>query len=92
MKHYWSCTPCYLIVYCLLPSLLPRVIFDLAIFSFPEPFYPCYGPEIDLIRNARRLCTPLGTDGIIAISRGFSGDKQVIKFAKARDRGRVCLF
>jgi len=26
------------------------------------------------------------------MSRGFSGGKQVIQFANARNRGRVCLF
>ena len=26
------------------------------------------------------------------MSRGFSGGKQVIKFAKARNRGPVCIF
>ena len=34
----------------------------------------------------------LRTDGIKAMSYGFSGDKQVIIFSSARNRGRVCLF
>ena len=34
----------------------------------------------------------LRTDGIKAMSCGFSGDKQVIIFSSARIRGRVCLF
>ena len=47
---------------------------------------------IDLLQDTRHLCTRLRTDGIKAVSRGFSGGKQVIKFANARNRGRVCLF
>ena len=49
----------------LLPNpypLPPRAIFDLAIFSVPEPFYPCYGPEIDPIHDVRHLCTRLIKD------------------------------
>ena len=46
---------------------------------------------IDLIHDTRHLCMRLiRTDGIKAMSRGFSGGKQVIKSANARDRGRVC--
>ena len=47
---------------------------------------------IDLLHDTRHLCTRLRTDGIKAVSRGFSGGKQVIKFANARNRGRVRLF
>ena len=48
--------------------------------------------QIDLIRDTRHLCARLRTDGIKIMSRGFSGGKQVIQFADARNRGRVCLF
>ena len=34
----------------------------------------------------------LRTDTIKAMSRGFSGGKEVIDFANTRNRGRVCLF
>ena len=47
--------------------------------------------QIDLIHDTRHLCTRLRTDGIKIMSRGFSGGKQTIKFANARNRGRVCL-
>ena len=47
---------------------------------------------IDLIYDIRLLCWRLWTNGIKAMSRDFSGDKQVIKFVNARNRGRVCLF
>ena len=36
-------------------------------------------------------CTRLRTDGVKAMSHGFSGSKQVVKAANARNRGRVCL-
>ena len=36
--------------------------------------------SIDLIHDARHLCMRLRTDGIKAMSRGFSGGKQVINF------------
>ena len=42
---------------------------------------------IDLIHDTRHLCTRLRTDGIKAMSRGFSGGKQVINFSNARNRG-----
>ena len=47
---------------------------------------------IDLIHETLLLCLRLWTDGIKAILRDFSGDKQRIKFVNARNRGRVCLF
>ena len=34
----------------------------------------------------------LRTDGIKVMSRGFSGDKQVINSSNTRNRSRVCLF
>ena len=52
-------------------------------------FYVSYLAVID----TRHLCTRLRTDGIKkAMSRGFSGGKQVIKSANNRNRSRVCLF
>ena len=36
--------------------------------------------SVDLIHDARHLCTRLRTDGIKAMSHGFSGGKQVINF------------
>ena len=45
-----------------------------------------------LIHDTRLLCTRFRTAGIKAMSRGFSGGKQVIKSADTRNRGRVCLF
>ena len=46
-------------------------------------------PAIDLIHDTRHLCTRLRTDGIKAMSRGFSGGKQVKKSANTSNRGRV---
>ena len=43
---------------------------------------------IDHIHVTRHLCTRLRTDGIKAMSRGFSGGKQVIIFSNTRNRGR----
>ena len=42
----------------------------------PPPLLTIPG-TIDLIHDARRLCTRSGTDGIKTMSRGFSGGKQV---------------
>ena len=50
---------------------------------------------IDLIHDARHLCTRLTTDGIKAMLRGFSGGKQVINFSNTRNQGLEfggCLF
>ena len=47
---------------------------------------------IDTIHDTRQLCTRFRIDGIKAMSRVISGGKQKIKFAKARNRGRLCLF
>ena len=47
---------------------------------------------IDLIHVTRHLCKRFRVDGSKAMSRGISGGKQVIQFANARNRGRVCLF
>ena len=48
--------------------------------------------EIDLIHNARHLCTRSRIDWIKAMSRGISGGEQVIKFANTSDRGQVYLY
>ena len=50
------------------------------------------GTVIDLIHDAPHLYTRSRTDGIKAMSRGFSGGKEVINFSNTRNRGRVCLF
>ena len=42
--------------------------------------------------NAHHLCTHLSTDGVKAMSHGFSGGKQVINFSNTRNGGWVCLF
>ena len=47
---------------------------------------------IDLIHYTRHLFTRFRIDGRKAMSRGMSGGKQKIKFANARNRGRLCLF
>ena len=47
---------------------------------------------IDIIYDTRHLCSPFRIDGTKAMSRGISGGKQVIKFANASNRGRLCLF
>ena len=47
------------------------------------------------VRRMTRLSTftiPTIIDGIKAMSRGISGGKQVIKFSKTSNRGRVYLF
>ena len=50
------------------------------------------GVTIDLIHDTQHLRTRLRTHGIKAMSRGFSGGKQVLNFCNKRNRGRVCLF
>ena len=47
---------------------------------------------IDRVHDARHLSTRLRTDGIKAMSRGFSGGKQVINSYNTRNCSRVCLF
>ena len=51
----------------------------------PPPLLTIPG-TIDLIHDARRLCTRSGTDGIKTMSRGFSGGKKVNKIASGRNR------
>ena len=48
--------------------------------------------RIDLIHDARHLCTRLRINGIKLMSRGISGGKQVIKFTNTSNSGRVCSF
>ena len=43
-----------------------------------------------LIHDTWHLCMCLRTNGIKAMSCGFSGGKQVIKNANTRNRSRVC--
>ena len=43
-------------------------------------------------KRGENVCTRFGINGMKAMSRGISGGKQEIKFAKARNRGRLCLF
>ena len=43
-----------------------------------------------LIHDTWHLCMRLRTDGIKAMSCGFSGGKQVIKNANTRNRSLVC--
>ena len=51
-----------------------------------------YTLKIDLVYDARHLCTPLRIDGIIKVmSRDISRCKQVIKLANTSNRDRVCL-
>ena len=44
------------------------------------------------IHDACHLCMRLRIDGIKAMLRGFSRDKQVTNFANTRNRGRVCIY
>ena len=46
---------------------------------------------MDLIHDTLHLCTRFRIDDVKAMSRGISGSKQVLKFADASNRGRVCL-
>ena len=46
---------------------------------------------IDLIYNARHLCTHFRINGIRALSGGISGGKQGIKLANTGNCGQVCL-
>ena len=47
---------------------------------------------VDLIHNTCHLCLLSRTDGIKAMSHGFSGGKQVIKSANIRNHSQICLF
>ena len=47
---------------------------------------------IDLIHSASHLWTRSRIDGIKAMSRGFSGGKQVTKFSSTSNHSWVCLF
>ena len=48
--------------------------------------------SLDLIHDTCHLCTRFRVDGIKAMSRDISGDKQVIKCSNTSKRGRICLF
>ena len=50
------------------------------------------GAKIDFFHDTHHLCARLRTNGIKAMSCGFSGGKQVINFSNTRNRGRVCIF
>ena len=50
------------------------------------------GATIDLIHDTHHLSARLRTHRIKAMSRAFSGGKQVVNFSNTRNRGRVCLF
>ena len=43
---------------------------------------------MDITRDTRHLCTRFRVDGIKAMSRGFSGAKQIIKFANTSTHGK----
>ena len=47
--------------------------------------------RIDIIHDTRYLCTRFRIDGIKAMLRRNLGSKQRVKFANARNRGRLCL-
>ena len=46
-------------------------------------------PAIDLIHDTHHLCTRSRTDGIKAMSRGFSGGRQKKNIAKGRNRSGI---
>ena len=48
--------------------------------------------SFDLTHETHHPCTRFRIDGIKAMSRGISGNKQKMKFANAWDRGRLYLF
>ena len=51
----------------------------------PHPTHPTeYWQQIDFIHDTRHLCTPTRIDEIKAMSRGFSGDKQVKTICKCK--------
>ena len=79
------------------PILWELNSFLLQTLSFvPTNLHRCWPREwkhsIDLIHDTRHLCTRLRTDGIKAMSRGFSGGKQVINFSNARHRGWTTFY
>ena len=47
--------------------------------------------SLDLIHDTSHLCTCFRVDGIKAMSRDISWDKQVIKFSNTSKRGRICF-
>ena len=47
--------------------------------------------SLDLIHDTPHLCTCFRVDGIKAMSRDISWEKQVIKFSNTSKRGRICF-
>ena len=51
----------------------------------PHPIHPTeYWQQIDFIHDTRHLCTPIRIDEINAMSRGFTGGKQVKTICKCK--------
>ena len=51
----------------------------------PHPIHPTeYWQQIDFIHDTRHLCTPIRIDEIKAMSRGFTGGKQVKTICKCK--------
>ena len=58
----------------------------------PHPIHPTeYWQQIDFIHDTRHLCTPIRIDEIEAMSRGFTGGKQVKIICKCK-RLRSSMF
>ena len=60
--------------------------------NFFQAFLSASAKVIDLIHHTRHLCMRLWIDGILAMSRGFSGGKQWKKFVNTSNHGLICLF
>ena len=51
----------------------------------PHPIHPTeYWQQTDFIHDTRHLCTPIRIDEIKAMSRGFTGGKQVKTICKCK--------
>ena len=51
----------------------------------PHPTHPTeYWQQVDFIHDTRHLCTPIRIDEINAMSRGFTGGKQVKTICKCK--------
>ena len=51
----------------------------------PHPTHPNeYWQQVDFIHDTRHLCTPIRIDEINAMSRGFTGGKQVKTICKCK--------
>ena len=70
----------FVVFFCKRPYTLPH--------SPPPPPHPThpteYWQQTDFIHDTRHLCTPIRIDEIKAMSRGFSGDKQVKTIFKCK--------